>query len=168
MQLLGYDSLDVRCHQQEPSQLVRSLEGDSALWSGEGTPLPPTLMTFLCWRYWRLKRVSINSYPFCFKPSRPYIPDRYFKIWTWISRYSMSIDTSSSDIWLFQNVTLKIRDEGHSSRSHSGSYILTTQIPKSFNANWPSHSWGTAISNFDLKNHGQGHRSSLQLVQHQF
>ena len=36
----------------------------------------------------------------------------------------MLIDTSSSDIYLFQNVTLKIQDQGHSSRSYCGSYIL--------------------------------------------
>ena len=51
----------------------------------------------------------------------------------------------------FQNLTLKIQGQGHSSRSQSRYNTLLTQIPF-FYVDWPSHSWYTAISKFDIEN----------------
>ena len=67
---------------------------------------------------------------------------------------SMSISPPISDIWLFQNLTLKIEGQGHgwgqSSRSRNGSNILSTHIP--IIPCRPSHSLNTVISKCDLEN----------------
>ena len=126
---------------------------------------------------------AIDSHPFC----------------------SMSIGHPIRELWLFQNLTLKIKGQGHgwgqSSKSQCGSSILSNHIlfvpcqsalpflrysifkiwpwksrvkvtvqrhnvcltshrltSLSFHVNWPSHSWDTAFSKFDLEN--QGSRSN--------
>ena len=43
-----YDSLDVRCHHQGPSQLAGSVGEDAAWRSGKGTLHPPTQMAWPC------------------------------------------------------------------------------------------------------------------------
>ena len=71
-----------------------------------------------------------------------------FKVMTWvqcsINSYpfrSMTTGPPILEIRLFQNLTLKIQCQGHSSRSHSGSNILSNGILQSFYVNRPSHSW---------------------------
>ena len=63
----------------------------------------------------------------------------------------MSIGPAIPGIRLFKNLTLKIRGQGHSSMSQSGSksYRLRSL---SFHVNRPSHSWDTTPSKFDLEN----------------
>ena len=70
---------------------------------------------------------------------------------------SMSIGPPILEIQHFQNLTLKIKGQGHGwghSLSHNvglASYRLTSL---SFHVNRPSHSWDTAFSKFDLGNEG--------------
>ena len=58
---------------------------------------------------------------------------------------SMSIRHPVPELWLFQNLTLKIKGQGHgwghSSKSQGGSNILSTHIPFSFHVNLASHYW---------------------------
>ena len=72
--------------------------------------------------------------------------------------HSMSIGHHIPELHLFQNLTLKINRQGHgwgdSSKSQCGSNILSTHIPFSFHADWPSHSWDTAFSKVKLENPG--------------
>ena len=90
------------------------------------------------WVRWMLKvttRVqhSIDSHPFC----------------------SMSTGHPIPEIWLFQNLALKIQGQGNgwgqSLKSESGCNILSIYI-LSFHVNRPYHSWDTAFSKFDLEN----------------
>ena len=66
----------------------------------------------------------------------------------------MSIGHPIPEIWLFQNLTLKIQDQGHgwgNIESHKvGVNSLTHTL--SFHVNRPIHSWDTAFSKFDLEN----------------
>ena len=104
----------------------------------------------------------------------------YFKIWHWkfkvkvmgevkveshnmgptfsrLTSISMSIGHPIPELWLFQNLTLKIKRQGHGwgySSSHNvglTSYWLTSLL---FHVNRPSRSWDTAFSKFDLENPG--------------
>ena len=63
-----------------------------------------------------------------------------FKVKTWVQHsvdshpsYSMSIGHPISDVWLFQNLTLKIKGQGHgwghSSKSQCESNIISNHIP---------------------------------------
>ena len=63
-----------------------------------------------------------------------------FKVTMWVSHpidscpfRSMSISPPIPELWLFQNLTLKIKGQGHgwghSSKSQCGSNILSTHIP---------------------------------------
>ena len=62
----------------------------------------------------------------------------------------------SSYSWdtFFENLTMKIQGQGHSSSSHSASNTLSIHIP--FVPCYPSHSWNTAFFKFDLKNSRSG------------
>ena len=68
----------------------------------------------------------------------------------------MSIDTPIPEIQLFQNLTLKIQGQGHSSSSHSGANSLWTHF-LSFQVNQPSHSWYMFTDFYIVQ--GQGHSS---------
>ena len=85
------------------------------------------------------------------------------KVTTWVQHSVeshpfpyMSIGHPILELWLFQNLTLKVKGQGHgwghSSKSQCGSNIISTHSP--FHVNQPSHSWDTAFSKFDLENSG--------------
>ena len=69
--------------------------------------------------------------------------------------YSTSIRHPRPELRLFQNLTLKIKGQGHgwghSSKSQCGSKILSTHIPF-VPCQSASYSWDTAFSKFDLEN----------------
>ena len=90
------------------------------------------------------------------------------KVITWVQHsvdshpfHSMSIGHPIPELWLFQNLTLKIKGQGHgwghSSKSQCGSNIISTHIPL-VHVNRPSHSWDIAFSKFVPKD--QGSRSN--------
>ena len=66
--------------------------------------------------------------------SIPFLSYDWFKIWPWKSRVKVMGD-----------VTVQSHNVG------LASYQLTSL---SFHVNWPSHSWDTAFSKFDLENEG--------------
>ena len=85
------------------------------------------------------------------------------KVATWVQHsvdshhfHSILIGHPIPELWLFQNLTLKVKGQGHgwghTLKSNVGltSYRLTSL---SFHVNRPSHSWDTAFSKFDLENH---------------
>ena len=84
------------------------------------------------------------------------------KVTTWVQHSinshpfrSMSIGHPIPEIWHFQNLTLKIQDQGHGWcerwKSQHGSSILSTHILL-WNVNQPFHSCDTKFSKFDLEN----------------
>ena len=73
------------------------------------------------------------------------------KVTTWVQHsvdahpfHSMSIRHPIPELWLFQNLTLKMKGQGHG-WGHSSKSIW-------FHVSQPSHSWDTAFSKFDLEN----------------
>ena len=90
------------------------------------------------------------------------------KVTTWLQHSadshpsrSMSIGHPIPELWLFQNVTLKIKGQGHGwghrSKSQCVSNILSTHIPFV-----PcSHSWDTAFQNLTLEFQGQGQMTMM-------
>ena len=98
------------------------------------------------------------------------------KVTTWVQHSidthpinSMSIGHPIPEIWLFQNLTLKIQDQGHGWGEHwksqSGCKLLLTHT-LSFHVNRPFHSWDTAFSKFDLENprsRSNGYDAQLQV-----
>ena len=77
-------------------------------------------------------------------------------MWVWHHIHSlpfgsMSIGPPIPEIQYFQNLTLKIQGQGHSSSSQS-CYTTYRLISLSSHADRPSHSWDTAISKFDVEN----------------
>ena len=112
----------------------------------------------------------------------PFLRCSYLKNWPWKSKVKVMGEVkvknrnvsltsyqltslSVHSIWhpiaelqRFQNLTLKIKGQGHgwghSSKSQCGYNILSTHIPFVR----PSHSWDTAFSKFDLED--QGSRSN--------
>ena len=93
-----------------------------------------------------------------------------FKVTMWVQHpidshpfCSMSIGHPIPELWLFQNLTLKIKGQGHGwghVQSHNVGLAYYRLTSLSFHVNRPSHSWDTAFSKFDLEN--QGSRSWLR------
>ena len=87
-----------------------------------------------------------------------------FKVTTWVQHSddshpfrSMSLGHPIPELWLFENLTLKIKGQGHgwghSSKSQCGSNILSAHIPF-IPCQSGSDSWLTTFSKFDLENQG--------------
>ena len=76
---------------------------------------------------------------------------------------SMSIGHPVPELWLFQNLTLKIKGQGHgwghSSKSLGGSNILSTHIPFISMSIWHPIPEIQHFQNLTLKIKGQGHGS---------
>ena len=85
------------------------------------------------------------------------------KVTTWVQHSgdshpfrSMSIEHPIPELWLFQNLNLKIKGQGHgwghSWKSQCGSNILLTHISFVPCQSALTHSWDTAFSKLDLEN----------------
>ena len=91
-----------------------------------------------------------------------------FKVTMWVKHpidshpfYSMSIGHPIPELWLFQNLTLKIKGQGHgwghSSKSQHGSSIISTHIPFVACQIAPPILEIQHFQNLTLKIKGQGH-----------
>ena len=92
------------------------------------------------------------------------------KVITWVQHSvdshpfrSMSIGHPVPELWLFQNLTLKIKGQGHgwghSSKSPGGSNILSTHVPFISMSIWHPIPEIQHFQNLTLKIKGQGHGS---------
>ena len=89
-----------------------------------------------------MDEVTVQSHiPFApCQSALPFLKYSIFKIWPWKSR-----------VKVMNEITVQCHNVG------LASYRLTSL---SFHVNWPSHSWNTAFSKFDLEN--QGSRSWMR------
>ena len=87
------------------------------------------------------------------------------KVTTWVQHsvdshpfHFMSIRHPITELRLFQNVTFKMKGQGHGCeltvQSHNVGLTCHQLTSLSFHVNWPSHSWDRAFSKFDLENPG--------------